>query len=336
MKRFLRCFALGTLPILWLTLLPPGGPSAYGGWGAGGCAPAGPVGPIAPANFPAPVAAATPAGWQAGTTTEGKPCFYLWDQGGVVAGFCPESGVYRSFHEGRWSEPQSPPWAEKPAAKKADDCACCPECGCEDHCTCGVGKPCCKGCRCIAKDGSRPLFGVEADKIGIAGEQYRINGRPVTKEQAERAVEGGQLPDDAGKLRLTLIGPEPDRRRVLGDLSTSPALAFWRDQLVVQDYAPDHWAVKDVGFVTGGRPTIYLQKPDGTVLLRQDAYEGAEALAQSLRKADPNYKPDQDPNGKTRPVKTPALPFDLGQLPPAAWLAGGLVLIFLFRGRQVK
>src|SRR6516225_7048517 len=107
MKRFLYRFALGTLPILWLTLLPPGVPPAYGGWGAGGCAPAGPVGPMVP------VTVAAPDGWQTGTTTEGKPCFYLWEQGRLTAGFCPETGVYRSYSQGRWSEPQPPPWEEK-------------------------------------------------------------------------------------------------------------------------------------------------------------------------------------------------------------------------------
>jgi hypothetical protein len=59
----------------------------------------------------------------------------------------------------------------------------------------------------------------------------------------------------------------------------------------VQDYAPGNWAVKD-GFFTEGKPTIYLQAPNGKVLHRQDDYsDGAAGLATALRKADPNYSP---------------------------------------------
>lgn len=136
--------------------------------------------------------------------------------------------------------------------------------------------------------------GVAADKIG-GGEQYHLNGKAVSRQQALDALTSGNLTDDSAKLRLTVIGTEPDRKAVVGDLRAAPALAEFRERLLVQDYPPEHWAVRDAGFVTTGKPTIYLQAPSGKVLHRQDDYQGgAEELAQAIRKADPNYRPEKD------------------------------------------
>jgi hypothetical protein len=104
------------------------------------------------------------------------------------------------------------------------------------------------------------------------------------------------LADDSGKLRLTVIGPEGDRRQVLDDLKGP--LSDLAGQCLVQDYPPEHWAVAQAGFYTAGKPTIYVQAPDGTVLHRQDDYaDGPEGLRQAfqrVRKPDPNYRPDRD------------------------------------------
>ena len=65
---------------------------------------------------------------------------------------------------------------------------------------------------------------------------------------------------------------------------------------VVQDYAPDHWAVAKPGFVTTGHPTIYVQEPDGRVLFRQDDLTGLHLNLEAVRKPSPDYKPDRDPD----------------------------------------
>lgn len=158
--------------------------------------------------------------------------------------------------------PQAPPWGKRPVAPAAEKVQ---------------------------------NFGVDLSGLH-QGQYYTIGGRQCTRQQAWEAIEkGGQLADDSGKLRLTVIGPEANRKQVLTDLEMSPALAPWKGKLLVQSYAPEHWAVARVGFVTGGQPTIYLQQPEGKVLHRQDSYEGgAEALAEAIRKADPNYKPELD------------------------------------------
>src|SRR5262245_3913682 len=111
--------------------------------------------------------------------------------------------------------------------------------------------------------------GVEAPRISQR-ETYRLNGQPVTRQQAAQALQRGAVPDDARRLRLTIIGTAAERDRVLRDLAQAPALAALAPTLVVQDYDPGDWTARDAGFVARGRPTIYLQLPDGTVLHRQD------------------------------------------------------------------
>lgn len=143
-------------------------------------------------------------------------------------------------------------------------------------------------------------FGISADKVSSES-GYCLNGKKVSRGDAFAAF--GKLTDDSAKQRLTIVGDESLRKKVKDDLATHPALAEWRDKLLVQDYAPDHWAVTGVGFAPG----ITLQSPAGSdgkapVLFRMTSYAGPDVLAGALRKADPNYKPERDPDpSKTAP-----------------------------------
>jgi|YNPNPStandDraft_1061719.scaffolds.fasta_scaffold00077_16 hypothetical protein len=147
----------------------------------------------------------------------------------------------------------------------------------------------------IEQDGVQN-FGIVRAGLNGSNERITLDGREITRSEAERILQAGSLADDSGKLRLTVIGTEADRRRVLQDLQGP--LRDIAEQCLVQDYPPDHWAVTGVGFYTAGRPTIYIQAPDGSVLHRQDDYnDGAEGLRkafQCLRKPNPNYQPDKD------------------------------------------
>jgi hypothetical protein len=137
-------------------------------------------------------------------------------------------------------------------------------------------------------------YGVDLSKIE-RGERYFFNGAQVSKGTATQKVSG--VPDDSTHLRVTIIGTEEQRKIVLNDIKINPEFEILRDHIVVQDYAPDHWAVQGVGFHTAGTPTIYVQLPNGKVVHRQDDYsDGAVGLAGALRKADPNYRRDGDPD----------------------------------------
>ena len=181
---------------------------------------------------------------------------------------------------------------------------------------------------------------------------YSINGQPVTRDEAMAHIED-KLPDDAKLLRLTVIGGQEQRDRVVKDLESAPELAVWKDKLVVQDYDPGHWAVSATGFKTDGSPTIYLQappgiyniggqpNPGGEVLLRCDNYDGGAPLlahklhqsVQAVRKRQPDYRPDQDPDGKPPRIPVPTLP-DVPPAPVALYGLGGLLAILFGFGKR--
>jgi hypothetical protein len=197
-------------------------------------------------------------------------------------------------------------------------CRCSPSCPCV-ACDCSTGRPCNPNCNC----GSPPT-GVVAEKVGQFGERYILNGKPVPKHEAIEAVVAGQLPDDAHKQRLTIIGAKADRDRVLADLEHAELL---RSDLVVQDYEPDAPLIRGLGFKGDGTPTIYLQAPSGKVLWRMDRYEGVEPLASAIRRARPDYDPNTDPTGKI------VLP-RFARVPPTMWFAGAAVIVLLLWRKQ--
>lgn len=305
-------------------------------WGRGGCAPAGPVGPMTVTSYNR---GNILSGWHPSRCSDGSAC-HLWYTGGRVAASW-DGAIYRTFDGSGWSAPVPAPWETSAKPRTADDCDCCGE-----SCPCKAGGKLCgkPGCPCVA--GERMAYagddtgyvpdvptGVDADRIGRQGERVLINGRPVTKSQglAElQAPAGADLPDDANKLRLTIIGPESDRKRFLADFASHAAFAPVRDRLLVQDYDPGHWVVAQAGFKTDGKPTIYLQHPPnqagkGKVLLRLDDYPGAEQTAEAIRKADPSYDPNKDPNG--RKSDGPAATI------PAGWIVGGFAVLILLLWR---
>lgn len=177
-------------------------------------------------------------------------------------------------------------------------------------------------------------FGLTQDKIR-AGDHYSLNGREVNKERIQQMLGDGerQVPDDSRKMRITVIGDPNWRSIVEDDLARHPALTPWKDKIVAAWYPPDHWAIARQGFRSDGRPTLYVQTPDGTVLHRQDDYEGrAEALAEVLRKLDPNYKPEKDRDRRKVDLARWLLPKIPWSVP--AVLLGAALLLLLYRRKS--
>lgn len=135
-------------------------------------------------------------------------------------------------------------------------------------------------------------FGI--DNAHLTREVFSYCGRTVTRSELVQQLQ--QLTDDSQSLRLTIIGAdEGGRSRIRQEIETQLRTQNLVNVLI-QDYPPDHWSLRP-GFVVNGTPTIYLQAPDGRVLHRQDNYEGgAEAVVGAVRRADPNYQPNTDPN----------------------------------------
>jgi hypothetical protein len=100
---------------------------------------------------------------------------------------------------------------------------------------------------------AQPLTGVESDKVH-AGPSYSINGREVTRDQAHTAL-GGSLVDDSDHWHLTAVGDPDFIARFKADVAKLPAAT--RSKLLVQTYAPDHWAVSLFDLPQG----VSLRKP---------------------------------------------------------------------------
>jgi hypothetical protein len=236
------------------------------------------------------------AGYEWRPFPDDKDELSLWQDGVQIGNYrISEKKYYPRLAPGIWGDPCSPPYPP-PRDVMAP------------------GK--------IESDGTIN-FGLDPSRMSSAG-KHLLDGKEVSKEELLQALGKPSFPDDSQWLSLTVIGPEAARQMVLSDLQSSPFLAPWKDRLKVKDYSPDHWAVQGAGFVTTGNPTIYCQAADGTVLHRQDVYRGPAALAEVLRKADPTYNPQHDPD----------LNEPLSSVPLWMWIGGGILLVLLWKGDE--
>jgi hypothetical protein len=172
-------------------------------------------------------------------------------------------------------------------------------------------------------------FGVMRDRLAGNDERHSLNGDAVSAREALAAID--RLEDDSEKLRLTIIGSQAERQAVLKDFESNADLVALRDRLLIQSYPADHWAVANVGFVRSGHPTIYLQSRDGTVRHRQGEYRGPEKLAEAIRRADPHYRPQNDPD-LNRPNLLPH--FHFPRMPGWGWAVAGILLLVVISNRR--
>ncbi len=178
------------------------------------------------------------------------------------------------------------------------------------------------------------IFGNSKDLAKIHGPDYRHGPILVARDKALALVKG--VPDDGHKAWFTVIGTDAERKQVLDDFQANAAFEPYKQLVKVQAYAPDAWEMKGAGFVTTGHPSIYVQAKDGTVLHRQPDYEGgAEALAAALgrtnlRKPDPKYPPDKDPDKRKPDPIIPGLP----TIPLSAWALGAIGAVVLLTPKR--
>ncbi len=228
------------------------------------------------------IAQAAFSGWQ--DYDDDNEHSYLFKEGRQVAVYNHRSGVYRTFDAG----------------------------------TGGWGPRVQLGRR---PDGFLRDNGLVYERISQQGEHFNLSGSSTCKDKAIAAI-GGSVPDDAKSLRLTVIGAPAELAKVRHDAATVRELQDATAGVVVQYYEPTHWHVGRAGFKADGNPTIYLLASDGKVLHRQDDYkDGPQALAEAIRKARPDYRPENDPDqrqGLFRPRVS---------IPEPAWLLGLAALV---------
>lgn len=229
----------------------------------------------------------------------------LYQHGRQLGNWSHDERVYRPFRDGLWGVPCEPPIPPPPAP---------PEFRRQQSFA-----------QSDAADSPPKNYGVDLSKVGSG---YRLNGKPCSRATAHQAVERG-IPDDAHKLRLTVIGPDADRKRFLDALTSTPEGAALLADAVLWSVPPDHWSLRDnvTGapmFVTTGKPTIYLQDAAGRVLHRQDDYRGPSDI-QAIRKAA-SYDPAKDPDAR----RGNPLSGLFGNVPLGVWLLGGALALALF------
>ena len=186
------------------------------------------------------------------------------------------------------------------------------------ECVCKEGKCECKDCprNCVAVKptsfetvaGEDPFpGGVDRNAIKNAP-TYQCSGRVCSKHQAYQFLAAASLVDDKDKAFLTIVADESTRKRFLADLQTSPAFAPYRGKLHVNAYDPSDWHVAQVGLQPGvsyqGPPNAAGESP---VEWRFRTYAGPEATVEAIRKVNPAYKPESDPDPKA-PVPAPPPP----------------------------
>lgn len=147
------------------------------------------------------------------------------------------------------------------------------------------------------------LNGVEKDKLGTQRKPYTATTPEAMRFVAEAIEDKADVP----KIHVTVIGSDDARAPVINDLANHAAFAGLRDDIQVQGYLPNEWPVdKSLGFQDGS-PSIIVQlgkhKGDpkgGKEIYRAANYEmGPEKLAEELRKANPDYKPNLTPGPAT-------------------------------------
>jgi len=150
-----------------------------------------------------------------------------------------------------------------------------------------------------AVDDSWITTGVDPSHLGKSPHYEAKSG------DAKRFVEGiHDTRENSNRLHVTVIGDPADTKKVVDDIENSPEFSMMRDRLLVQQYKNGDWAVHpSLGFHADGKPTILVQQAKGfqdprggRVIYRSNDYSmGAEGLASAIRKADPNYRPQDDP-----------------------------------------
>jgi hypothetical protein len=141
--------------------------------------------------------------------------------------------------------------------------------------------------------------GVFLDNL-VGADELTIRGRSGTIEQLKAEL------GSAADPRVTVIGTPEQAAPVLGALAAKSVKAV--------AYTPDAWQVRGLGFLPG----VYLQAADGTVLFRADGSQDPDALAEAIRRANPNYDPSKDPA-----PAAPGLPLTGDGAVPLLVLVGG-------------
>jgi hypothetical protein len=236
---------------------------------------------------------------------------FLHRDGAQVGGYDYADQIWRDYlGDGKWSATKMPPL---PIPAKADVLA-----GrtltVADH-----------GCWHVAA--AEPRYwvdGLEVDRAAALESmqcpncpQPRPGPRPKPSPTPNPSPDSPVLPDDAGKLRLTIVGDAAGQ--VAADLESSPALAGWKARLVIQSYRENDPMLVSLGLPATGFHILVQLPPAGgfagRVVANWTSYGGPAALAVELAKLDPSGPRPPQPTVPT-PTPTPGPDTSTPATPP--------------------
>lgn len=188
-------------------------------------------------------------------------------------------------------------------------------------------------------------FGVDRSKVP-QDESWSIKGQRVDKETALRSFEAFGDFDDSKFMRLVHVGSAADAKNA-ANAAQQAGVGKW---FHFDSYSPADWQVADVGYVPGVS-LVGEEGPDGrgVVVWRCAATTPTPAILGALRKADPSYKPERDPDiskpapgpgpmpgpGPTpnvpRPLMIPNISLWLNANKTVLWVAVALAAILVWR-----
>jgi hypothetical protein len=291
--------------------------------------------------------AATGYEWRKHPNDPGR--WYLYNDGAMVGGWDVPEGYFVRFANGAWetarsASPAVPPGGQPAAKKQEAPKGRVPDSYLPSQLAQAPGSP-------PTPKAAKPPeitesyvqnFGVDISKLKNDGgePEYTINGVTVTKKEAYAAMQNKSLTDDSKLPWVTAIGSATDCVKVWNAL-TSTGLA---GKVRYQSYRTEDPIAKsimfNVGFKPEGSPQVVVQKPAGEVTLRQSSWSNPETLVAAVRKADPSYDPNKDPDGKP-PMPAPPGPIKLpdmssGGFTLLALLAMGAVMAIIYVMQQRK
>jgi hypothetical protein len=175
-------------------------------------------------------------------------------------------------------------------------------------------------------------YGINTENLP-SDNAYTKNGKPVTRREAFQLVTGGGVDNDNNQPWIVAVGDAAFLSKFRSLWQSLPSET--RSKFNLQTYTPDNWGASGVGYASG----VTCTKPDNgsgkaVVQWRFRELPSIEQLTEGLRKADPNYRPDADPDPAKPKPKTPSGPDGNPINPqtptiPIMWVIVGIGIVIL-------
>lgn len=187
----------------------------------------------------------------------------------------------------------------------------------------------------VNAESTKPNFGMNYKPAGpkytlCEGGKHKDIDRRAAMSLVDNTPSASDIPDDSKKFRLVFVGKKEDRTRALSDCEKLSE--HIKSKVILHAYDPDSPIAKQMALVNDGKPTVYLQAPDGQILGRNLDGTWDTSRVEAIEETVKNYDPAKDADLRLRPKVIPNPIPDVSQIPGWVWgLAGGGLVLLLMR-----